>query len=72
MVPNRYDRRRMEDYKRAGPYFDCYAKKHALMGEIGAGQLTKMVNQICIAGVLQGLSKEFTSPNKRALMLMPS
>ena len=32
-------------------------KKHALMGEIGAGQLTKMVNQICIAGVLQGLSE---------------
>ena len=47
----------MEDYERAGPYFDCYAKKHALMGEIGAGQLTKMVNQICIAGVLQGLSE---------------
>ena len=28
-----------------------------LMGEVGAGQLTKMVNQICIAGVLQGLSE---------------
>lgn len=45
------------DYLRAQSYFDCYAKKHALMGEVGAGQLTKMVNQICIAGVLQGLSE---------------
>ena len=45
------------DYRRAGPYFDCFAKKHALMGEVGAGQLTKMVNQICIAGILQGLSE---------------
>ncbi len=45
------------DYERAQCYFDCYAKKHALMGSVGAGQLTKMVNQICIAGVLQGLSE---------------
>ncbi len=45
------------DYRRAIPYFECFAKKHALMGEVGAGQLTKMVNQICIAGILQGLSE---------------
>ena len=45
------------DYELVGPYFDCYAKKHALMGDVGSGQLTKMVNQICIAGVLQGLSE---------------
>ena len=45
------------DYRRAKPYFDCFAKKHALMGGVGAGQLTKKVNQICIAGVLQGLSE---------------
>jgi len=45
------------DYDRATAYFNCYAKKHALMGSVGAGQLTKMVNQICIAGVLQGLSE---------------
>ena len=45
------------DYARAGDYFDCFAKKHALMGAVGAGQLTKMVNQICIAGILQGLSE---------------
>ena len=36
---------------------DCYARKHLLMGPAGAGQLTKAVNQICIAGVLQGLSE---------------
>lgn len=46
-----------EDFVRARPLFDCYAKKAALLGPVGAGQLTKMVNQICIAGVLQGLSE---------------
>ena len=34
-----------------------YSKSITLMGEVGAGQLAKMVNQICIAGVLQGLSE---------------
>ena len=45
------------DYERAAPLFDCYARFSRLMGPVGAGQLTKMVNQICIAGVLQGLSE---------------
>jgi 3-hydroxyisobutyrate dehydrogenase-like beta-hydroxyacid dehydrogenase len=36
---------------------DCYARKRLLMGSAGSGQLTKAVNQICIAGVLQGLSE---------------
>ncbi|CAH0992913.1 2-hydroxy-3-oxopropionate reductase [Sinobacterium norvegicum] len=36
---------------------DVYAKKTQLMGAAGAGQLTKMVNQICIAGLVQGLSE---------------
>ncbi|MFB3103779.1 MAG: NAD(P)-dependent oxidoreductase, partial [Pseudomonadales bacterium] len=35
----------------------CYAKAVRLMGPAGSGQLTKMVNQICIAGVLQGLAE---------------
>ena len=35
----------------------CYAKKQALLGPAGAGQLAKMVNQICIAGVVQGLAE---------------
>ena len=46
-----------ESYDMAGPVLDCYAKKRVLLGPAGAGQLTKMVNQICIAGVLQGLSE---------------
>lgn len=45
------------DYERALPAMDCYARFVRLMGPAGAGQLTKMVNQICIAGVLQGLSE---------------
>lgn len=36
---------------------NCYAKEIRLMGEPGAGQLTKIVNQVCIAGLLQGLSE---------------
>ncbi len=41
----------------AKPLLDCYARSAQLMGESGAGQLTKMVNQICIAGLVQGLSE---------------
>lgn len=44
-------------FERAKPLIDCYAKKSLRMGEVGSGQLTKMVNQICIAGLLQGLSE---------------
>ena len=44
-------------YERAAPLFDAYARAHRRMGGVGAGQQTKMVNQICIAGVLQGLAE---------------
>ena len=44
-------------YSKATSVLDCYSLKHQLMGDVGAGQTTKMVNQICIAGVLQGLSE---------------
>lgn len=44
-------------YDRALPIMQSYAKAVKLMGPSGAGQLTKMVNQICIAGILQGLSE---------------
>ena len=47
----------IEDFTRCKPLFDCYARKAALLGPTGAGQLTKMVNQICIAGILQGLAE---------------
>ena len=46
-----------EAYDRAAPIMDAYARSHRLLGETGAGQLTKMVNQIAIAGLLQGLSE---------------
>lgn len=39
------------------PILNCYAKKTKLLGSAGSGQLAKMVNQICIAGVVQGLSE---------------
>lgn len=45
------------DYTKAEPVMDAYAKAMKLMGPSGAGQLTKMVNQICIAGILQGLAE---------------
>ncbi|MCB1427609.1 MAG: NAD(P)-dependent oxidoreductase, partial [Nitratireductor sp.] len=44
-------------FEKAKPVIDCYARMVGLMGETGAGQLTKMVNQICIAGLVQGLSE---------------
>jgi 3-hydroxyisobutyrate dehydrogenase-like beta-hydroxyacid dehydrogenase len=45
------------DFDKAKPIIDVYAKMAALIGGPGAGQLTKMVNQICIAGLVQGLSE---------------
>ena len=45
------------DFDRARPVLDIYAKSCVLIGGPGAGQLTKMMNQICIAGVLQGLAE---------------
>lgn len=44
-------------YQRAEPVIAAYARMVRLMGHSGAGQLTKMVNQICIGGLLQGLSE---------------
>ena len=44
-------------YDKAEPMIGSYAKACRLMGPVGAGQLTKMVNQICIAGVVQGLAE---------------
>jgi 3-hydroxyisobutyrate dehydrogenase-like beta-hydroxyacid dehydrogenase len=41
----------------AKPVIDCYARACVLMGPTGSGQLAKMVNQICIAGLLQGLAE---------------
>jgi len=45
------------DYDKALPVLNVYAKMCALIGGAGAGQLTKMVNQVAIVGLLQGLSE---------------
>ena len=44
-------------FDRAREVMDSYARAVTLMGPVGSGQLTKMVNQICVAGVLQGLAE---------------
>ncbi len=46
-----------EDFEKAKDVIDCYSKKMKLLGKAGSGQLAKMVNQICIAGLVQGLSE---------------
>jgi 3-hydroxyisobutyrate dehydrogenase len=46
-----------EDYLRAEPIMQAYAKTTTHLGPVGNGQLTKMVNQICIAGLVQGLAE---------------
>ncbi len=46
-----------EHFERARPVMDSYARAVTLIGPAGSGQLTKMVNQICIAGLVQALSE---------------
>ena len=46
-----------KDFDKAKDKIDCYSKKMKLLGGPGNGQLAKMVNQICIAGLVQGLSE---------------
>jgi len=46
-----------EVFEKAQPVISCYSKKVKLLGPSGSGQLAKMVNQICIAGLVQGLSE---------------
>jgi 3-hydroxyisobutyrate dehydrogenase-like beta-hydroxyacid dehydrogenase len=54
-------------FEKAKPVIDVYAKMAALIGGPGAGQLTKMVNQICIAGLVQGLSEGLAFAKKSGL-----
>ena len=56
-----------EPYARVEPVIAAYARACRLMGAAGAGQLTKMVNQICIAGLLQGLSEGLAFAQKAGL-----
>ncbi|MGF1553456.1 MAG: NAD(P)-dependent oxidoreductase [Paracoccaceae bacterium] len=54
-------------FERVAPAMDAYAKFRRLLGPVGAGQLTKMVNQICIAGLVQGLSEGLHFAEKAGL-----
>ena len=56
-------------FAKAKPVLDIYAKSCVLIGPAGAGQLTKMVNQIAIAGLLQGLSEALNFGKKAGLDL---
>ena len=55
------------DFDRAKPVLDVYAKMCALIGGPGAGQLTKMVNQVAIVGLMQGLSEALNFGSKAGL-----
>ncbi|MDR3462773.1 MAG: NAD(P)-dependent oxidoreductase [Beijerinckiaceae bacterium] len=55
------------DYARAEPLIQSFAKASRLMGPSGSGQLTKMVNQICIAGLVQALAEGLHFADKAGL-----
>jgi len=54
-------------YARAEPIMEAYAKSVGRLGESGAGQMTKMVNQIAIAGLVQGLAEALNFASKAGL-----
>jgi len=58
---------RPEAFAQAEPVMRAFARAVTLMGDSGAGQLTKMVNQICIGGLLQGLSEALAFGQKAGL-----
>jgi len=57
-------------YETARPVLDHYAKQVSHLGEVGAGQTCKMVNQLCIAGILQGLSEGLSLAQESGLNLL--
>ena len=56
-----------EPFRRAEPVISHYARAVRLLGPSGAGQLTKMVNQICVAGIVQGLAEGLHFAQKAGL-----
>ncbi len=56
-----------ETFQKAQPVIGCFARMVGLMGPAGAGQLTKMVNQISIAGLVQGLAEAINFAQKSGL-----
>ena len=55
------------EFGKVAPVLKAYAKFSKLMGPVGSGQLAKMVNQICIAGIVQGLAEGFNFAEKVGL-----
>ena len=55
------------DFDRVSPVISAFAKSCRLLGPTGSGQLTKMVNQICIAGMVQGLAEGVAFAQKAGL-----
>ena len=55
------------DFDKAKDKIDCYSKKMKLLGSAGSGQLAKMVNQICIGGLVQALSEAINFGMKAGL-----
>ncbi|RUM99595.1 NAD(P)-dependent oxidoreductase [Pseudaminobacter arsenicus] len=58
---------KQEVFDRARPVIDAFARMVGLMGPAGSGQLTKMINQICIAGLVQGLAEGINFGKKAGL-----
>jgi len=56
-----------DNFGRAAPVMDCYSKAITHIGPVGTGQMAKMVNQICIAGVVQGLAEGLHFAKKAGL-----
>jgi len=54
-------------YETAKPVFESYSKFSKLLGPAGSGQLAKMVNQLCIAGIVQGLAEGLNFAQKAGL-----
>ncbi len=54
-------------FERARRVIDCFARAITLIGSVGSGQLAKMVNQICIAGLVQGLAEGLNFAQKSGL-----
>ena len=60
---------RKATFKKSQKIMECYSQKIALMGPAGHGQLTKMINQICIAGLVQALSEAINFGDKAGVNL---
>ena len=56
-----------EEFDRCRAVIDAYARAVTLLGPVGSGQLTKMANQICIAGVVQGLAEALNLAHRSGL-----